>query len=249
MQVSPNTVLVIIPGWGGDASSWKTFVDIAKKSSLYTAVCVIELPCFGARPCPNTVWNVPDYATFIQAEIATIQAAHPKDRIVVLGHSFGGQVLAYLLGSEISSGVDAAILSGAAVVRPNKHIRRAVGKVASVVVKLMLTVVSKKTANKLRYRLYRIIGSPDYTNATGMKQKIFLRVIRFDVQYVLNAITVPTLIVWGSADRYTPLRYGKKIHKQIAHATLHIFPGATHGLHLQVPQTLHDRIQLFIQSL
>ncbi|MBT4153900.1 MAG: alpha/beta hydrolase [Candidatus Magasanikbacteria bacterium] len=242
-------VLVIIPGWGGDASSWKKFTDRAQKSGEYVDVEVIELPCFGAKSCPESVWDVPEYATYVQQEIHRIKNKHAHAKIVVLGHSFGGQVLTYMLGHNGQAGVDAVVLSGAAIIRPKKFVRRALGKAASFFAKVLLSFTSKKIANNIRYKLYRVIGSPDYTNAKGMKQKIFLRVIRFDVQHMLAQITLPTLVVWGSADRYTPLRHGKRIHSKIKDATMHIFDGATHGIHIKMPQELHERIQQFLRTL
>ena len=39
---------------------------------------------------------------------------------------------------------------------------------------------------------------------------------------------VPTLLIWGAADRIIPLAHGRRAHELMPHSHLEVFPGAGH---------------------
>jgi pimeloyl-ACP methyl ester carboxylesterase len=60
----------------------------------------------------------------------------------------------------------------------------------------------------------------------------------------LAGITVPTLVVWGEADRMTTPAYGKEYAAAIPGAEFHLLPGAGHLPQIETPQavlTLFER--------
>ncbi|PLX28510.1 hypothetical protein C0581_02055 [Candidatus Parcubacteria bacterium] len=218
----PN--LIIIPGWGGNFQTWLEFSNLAER---YFEVTCIELPCFGNEPCPDTVWGVEDYAEFVKEKIKGIEGEK-----ILFGHSFGGQVATYLMAKNPKL-VDKLVLSGAATFRPKKSCKRmifcVVAKIGKVFFKLpilnRLDLVMKKV-------LYRLAKSPDYTHTSGTKKEIFKKIIRQDLEHLLPDIQVPTLVVWGEHDDYTPLEQGKRIAKIIPNASLEIIEKGRHGLHM-----------------
>ncbi|MBT6334471.1 MAG: alpha/beta fold hydrolase, partial [Candidatus Magasanikbacteria bacterium] len=111
-----DKTLIIIPGWGGDKSTWQQAQTLFSKH--IETIC-IELPCFGDVPCPKDVWGVKEYANFVEQSIQALN----KKNIVILGHSFGGQVATYLVAKN-NTIAKKLILSGAAVYRPKRSIRR-----------------------------------------------------------------------------------------------------------------------------
>ena len=108
--------LLIIPGWGGTRETWQKFVDLAKND--FQVIC-LELPCFGKEPCPKEVWGVEDYAKFVSQKIKNLNLIKP----VLLGHSFGGQIAAYLAATSPQL-ISRLILSGAAAIRPKRNFKR-----------------------------------------------------------------------------------------------------------------------------
>ena len=106
-----DKTLIIIPGWGGDKSTWQQAQTLFSKH--IETIC-IELPCFGDVPCPKDVWGVKEYANFVEQSIQALN----KKNIVILGHSFGGQVATYLVAknkrneSKFSSKMTYAIVYG-----------------------------------------------------------------------------------------------------------------------------------------
>jgi len=231
--------LVILHGWGG---SKKTWVDFTKAAEKHYDVEVIELPCFGDEPCPTDVWDVEDYADFVVKRVNLLT----NKPITILGHSFGGQI-ATVLAAKHPELVDRLILSGAAVIRPKKYIKRALffvlakcGRILTYIPGLSrITMLAKKV-------LYHGSKSPDFTKTSGMQREIFKRIIREDVQHYLKDIQAPTLVIWGEKDSYVPLKYGKKIANQIKHVQFEVIPNGTHGLHTKKIDGLLKSIRNFM---
>lgn len=234
-----NKILIILPGWGGNEQTWTKFTDIAeKKVDTY----VIDLPCFGSEPCPTRVWGVEDYAEFVKNKIKNIT----NEPIILLGHSFGGQVATYFTVYNPDM-VEKLILSGAAIFRPAKLIKRTIyNKIAKLGKLIFKLPILKKYSVQSRRLIYRIANSPDYSHTDGVKKEIFKKVIRQDLVKILPQIKIPTLVAWGTKDSYVPLKKGKKIAKLIPNAKLKIFKKGKHGLHLQMPKELFNVIYDFI---
>ena len=231
-----NTLLVILPGWGGSKKTWADFSVLANEK--FSFVEVIELPCFGNEPCPNDVWGVEDYADFVHKKIKALKEKHPHKKILLLGHSFGGQVASFLV-SQNSSICDTLVLSGAAVYRPKKTLKRVIlSKIAAFGKAFFSFGPLKKYSSLSQKVLYKLIGSPDYNNTEGIKRHIFQKVIRQDMMHVLPNITVPTIVISGTKDTYVPKSHSKKISRQIPNAIFEVIKHGTHGLHISKKQAL-----------
>lgn len=220
--------LIILPGWGGSHETWRNFV--AAVGMNFDNITVIDLPCFGDSPCPTEVWGVDDYVDYVKKEIIKLNY---KGKVVLLGHSFGGQVAASLVVSDVDV-VDALILSGAAIIRPKYIIKRFVLGIVAKTGKLIfkLPMIEKLDIFAKKF-LYKIIRSKNYADSNGIKRKIFMKVIRENKEHLLPQIKIPTLILWGQKDSFVPLKYGKKIHRSIPGASMYIVKNGSHGLHIK----------------
>lgn len=229
--------LVILPGWGGSHETWKEFIALAEKE--FQVVC-IDLPCFGTEPCPSSVWGVEEYAAFA---LKKIHAASDRP-VILLGHSFGGQIASYIAATAPEC-VEKLILSGAAALRPKQTVRRAffflIAKCGKLLFKLPIIEKFDVLAKKV---LYRGIDSPDYAETAGIKKDIFRKIIREDLAHLLTGITAPTLLLWGKKDSYVSLALGKKIHRLIPNSQLIVIEKGKHGLHL----THREQILAYIRS-
>ena len=219
--------LVILPGWGGNHETWRDFVKLIHEH--FDNVKVIDLPCFGASPCPPTVWGVEEYAEYARAEIEKLHF----ENLALLGHSFGGQVAVKFV-SKYPEIVKKLILSGPAVFRPFFSFRRFFfGLLAKFGKKLFELPFIEKGSMFVKKLLYnKIIGSRDYADSAGMKREIFKKIIRQDLQHLLPKIAAPTLILWGKKDNFVPVKDGKKMVKMMPNSHLHIFKRGGHGLHI-----------------
>ncbi|MDP2736809.1 MAG: alpha/beta hydrolase [bacterium] len=231
--------LLILPGWGGTKESWKNFINLAQND--FQVIC-LELPCFGSEPCPTEVWGVEDYAQFVSQKIKNLNLIKP----VLLGHSFGGQVAAYLAARDPHL-ISRLILSGASAIRPEKNLKRYVFNVLAKTGKIIfsLPLLKNLTAPAQKF-LYRLADSPDYNSTSGIQREIFKKIIRQDLTEELKSIKIPTLIIWGDLDGYIPLKTGKKIASLIDDSKFEVIGSGKHGLHLQMPEKLYSTVKNFI---
>lgn len=239
--------LIIVPGWAGSHETWQDF--IARAGSHFTVHC-IDLPCFGGVPCPSEVWGVEEYAAYVEREVRKIVEQSPQlhEKPILLGHSFGGQV-SLKVAADHPELFSALILSAAAVVRPFRPLSRAFFFVIAKTGKFLFRLpVIEKASVWAKKVLYRAAQSPDYVNTSEIQRDIFKKIIRQDLQYLLPKMTLPTLVMWGTRDRYLPVRDAKKIAKQIRGAQMRIFPGGRHGLHIQFPQEMLEAIGTFVRN-
>ena len=61
----------------------------------------------------------------------------------------------------------------------------------------------------------------------------------------LHMIESPTLVVWGSEDRFVAPAHGEMLAREIAGARLEIVPGAGHALAIEKPEELARQIIAF----
>lgn len=232
--------LLILPGWNGTKKTWQNFINIAQKDY---EVILLELPCFGDEPCPNKVWGVEDYANFVAQKIKNLNLIKPT----IIGHSFGGQVAAYLVANNPKL-ISQLILSGPAILRPKQNLKRFIfGFIASFSKTFFQLPIVCKFAIKAKKILYHLANSPDYNNTSGIKREIFKKVIRQDITDQLNKIDLPTLIIWGKKDRFVPLKNGKKIAKLIKNSKLKIISNGKHGLHISQTIIFYRIIREFLE--
>lgn len=239
-----HQTLVIVPGWGGSHETWEKFIVAARP--CFDEVICIDLPCFGGNACPKTVWGVEQYAEYVKLKLNRIKDS-TQNEIILMGHSFGGQVSAYLVANNPDI-CNKYILNAGAVFRPKRPIRRAFFWVVAKTGKLVFQLpVIEKFGVWAKKMLYRTADSPDYSKTSGIQTEIYKKIIRQDLTEQLPKILVPTLIVWGTLDKYLPLRDGQNAHKLIPQSKLEIIQGGTHGLHLFKIEELLQKIQDFVQ--
>ncbi len=221
-------VLCIIPGWGGSTETWNTFITA---SQPYFDVRCIELPGFGGVTLPHQVWGVLEYGEYVFQQLLEVRREHPQQKIILLGHSFGGQVAAYVVGTHPES-CDELVLIAPAIVRPRRRLKRLVfGGLSTVVKKILKHTHNNTRASEIKQKIYQAFFSPDYEHTSGIKREIFKKVIREDMRYILPRIDTHVLLFWGARDSYTPIRHGRKIGKLLRNVETIVFPYGTHGLH------------------
>jgi pimeloyl-ACP methyl ester carboxylesterase len=240
-------LIIILPGWGGTHETWREFMVEAAKQDVDTHC--IDLPCFGDAPCPDRAWGVEDYMMYVVSAVEVLKEKMPARPFVLLGHSFGGQV-AVITAAKHANLFSGLILSGAAIFRPDRTVKRTffaiVAKTGKWIFRLPLLERIGGTARKI---LYQAAHSPDYANTSGIKRDIFKKVIRQDVSLYLPSIRTKTLILWGKKDAYVSVHDSKRIKDLLPHALIHVFPNAGHGLHLNRSKDMIVVIKEYLSTL
>lgn len=106
--------VLTLPGWQRTHQDFEAvFAPAAGDGSGDTPIdaIVLDLPGFGNTPPPSVVWGTQDYADLVKDVLDECQ-----ERVVILGHSFGGRV-ALQLATALEHRVSALILSGVPLLR------------------------------------------------------------------------------------------------------------------------------------
>ncbi len=72
---------------------------------------------------------------------------------------------------------------------------------------------------------------------------------RFDIRHQLERIQTPTLVVGGTADRLTPLRFSRYLAENIDRARLEIIEGGGHMMALESPEEVGAVVDRFMAEL
>jgi pimeloyl-ACP methyl ester carboxylesterase len=69
-----------------------------------------------------------------------------------------------------------------------------------------------------------------------------------DTRDLLAEIDVPTLLLWGEADRRSPLEVAKQFHAVIPGAKLAMIPNAGHLSNMEQPVVFNEHVRRFCLS-
>ncbi|MDZ4229468.1 MAG: alpha/beta hydrolase, partial [Patescibacteria group bacterium] len=101
---------------------------------------------------------------------------------------------------------------------------------------------------KTKSLFYRLLLATDYYRANPQMRKTMAMILTEDQQENMIKVKTPTLIIWGSADRYTLLKDGRLTHQLIKRSHLDVIGGAGHGLPFTHVTQLKEKILWFIGS-
>jgi pimeloyl-ACP methyl ester carboxylesterase len=232
LQDGPGPLVVALHGWGRDHREFRSAL------SRYPHL-LVDLPGFGVSPPPAEAWGAAGYAGCVAAVLDQHAAAGPA---VVIGHSFGGRV-AVCLAAARPDLVRAMVLCGVPLIRaPGAGKVPAVYRLARKAHQMGL--LSDRRFGAMR----RARGSDDYNAATGIMQKILVRVVSESYEAQLGAIRCPVALLWGSADQAVPPSMAEKAGGLLtAGVTADVVEGAGHDVHLQAPGRLQAMVEKVLQ--
>lgn len=206
---------------------------------------VPDLPGFGQEPPPTKVWSLDDYAEWVRL----YADQHGLDRFFLLGHSFGGRITVEF-ANRYSDRLRGIIFVASAGVTSRKKWRIAVWLVAAKIGNFIFSVPPFTLCkNFVRKIVYAVSQEKDYYRAQGVMRDIMKNVVRHDLTSHLRYISCPSLIIWGSDDKMTPIRDAHVFHDNIRGSKLVIFEGGKHGLNLQMPEKLAGTIVEWISRI
>lgn len=193
----------------------------------------LDLPGFGSAPAPSIVWGSGDYAEAVGAVLDEMQ-----ERVVVLGHSFGGRV-AVCLAARRPDRIAGLVLSGA-------PLHRAKGATPKPLLRLKMArrlaasgLVKPEAVEMMRHRY----GSDDYRAASGVMRDVLVRTLAEDYETTLEKLRCPVELVWGSDDTAAPIDVARRLEAELSDAHLVVCPGAGHLTPLTVPGELRAAIE------
>jgi pimeloyl-ACP methyl ester carboxylesterase len=231
--------LVLIHGAGGDHLSWPPEVRRLPDYRVIT----LDLPGHGKSEGPGRQ-SVQDYAR----DVAEFTDGVGLSRAVFVGHAMGGAIaLALALDYPHRVAGIGLISTGPSLPIPSSVIENASNQstLPLAIKSLQEMSLGSQTPENLKGIVFKRL--------TEARQTLLLDDLlacdRFNLTDRLDAIRTPVLVVCGTEDKLTPIRFSKILSRQIPGAALQTVEGAGHMLILEQPRRLAKLISVFLASI
>ena len=179
------------------------------------------------------------------ADIMNLLDALSIEQAVFLGHSMGGAVALQtaLDYPERTAGLILIATGAKLAVHPDilSGINSDVEKTSRMIVDGQWADGFEAAKNRGYERLMQLDSSTLHTD--------YVATNAFDVRERLSEIHAPALVIGGTADRMTPLKYSEYLRDHIANAELVVIENGGHMLALEQPQPVADAVKTFLETL
>lgn len=226
--------LLAIHGSGGDHSHWPV-----EFQNLSTArVCTIDLPGHGQSDGTGCS-SVAAYADFIELFVSQLD----YHEVTLIGHSLGGAIV-QTLALRASQWLSRIILVGTgARLRIAPEILDGIFSNFAQTIDLICEwaygpTASKELIDRGRAGLLKTPAEVTHGDFSACNQ--------FDLIKSVHNIRLPALVVSGSQDRLTPLKYGEYLHSNIAGSTHAVIENGGHMMALEKPDEFINSVVDFL---
>ena len=229
-----NQNTLILPGW---QQNFETYQNMYSTIGKYSNIYIISFPGFKNTIQPLKSLTLSDYVDIVNDLIDHLHL----NNLLLLGHSFGGRVAIKL--QSIYKKANYLILVSSAGLKNHNLINKI--KVARYKIKKWLFYrISKQNY----YYLIKTSGSNDYKELSVTMKQTFNNIINEDLSSFLKKIEVPTLLIWGSQDKTTPLKMGKKFRKKMNNSELVVLKGCGHFSFLESKREFNLILDAFYKN-
>jgi len=231
--------LVFIHGSGGNAGVW------GKQAAYFAgrhSVLALDLPGHGQAASLPGRRDVFEYAADVEAMLRQRDIKQP----VVVGHSLGGAiVLALALRRKYPLKAIVLVGTGARLRVHPEIFARLSTDYGDGVVFLTEWALAPQAPPELMAQLIEeeLKTRPEVTYGD------LVACDGFDVMAQLGQIELPTLIICGTADRLTPVRYAEYLQANIPKAQLALVEGAGHYVMLERSEEFNQALEAFLARL
>jgi pimeloyl-ACP methyl ester carboxylesterase len=240
--------IVLLHGILQDSQAWRRQLD--GLSDEFTVVAW-DAPGCGRSSDPPETFRLPEYADCLAAFVAALGLGRPH----VLGLSWGGG-LALELYRQHPTVPATLLLTGA-------YAGWAGSLPAEVVSQRLRQALREADLPPDRFIPGWIPGLLTDAAPKAMVDEVMAVMSRFhpsgyrvmaqafaeaDLRDVLPRVDVPTLLLYGEADRRSPLAVAKDLHATIPASTLVVLPGVGHLCSVEAAEPFNSAVRRFLRS-
>jgi pimeloyl-ACP methyl ester carboxylesterase len=243
--------LVLVHGHPFDRSMWRPQVERFSRAGW--RVIAADLRGYGES---TVVPGMTTLETFAR-DIAGLLDHLGIERFVLGGLSMGGQIVmeCYRLFPHRIRGLLLADTFAAAETDDGRRSRNAMADrllregLASYSDEVLPKMVAPHNIQAMPQVAEHVLGMMRGTSPEGAAAALRGRAERPDYRDMLANVAVPTLVVVGSDDEFTPVSDARFIHDRIPDSTLEIVDGAAHLPNLERQTEFNSALQRFLESL
>lgn len=235
--------VVILHGWGLSGKTFLSLAGILKKQGH--RVYAPDLPGFGETKMPERPLLLMDYARFLDEYIRKNHIEHP----ILIGHSFGGRV-SLKFNELYPKCVRALILSGTPGFTPIPKKKLLLFIFLAKIGKLLFSIPPLSLMqDAVRRWYYYVVGAKEFFRAEGTMRETFKQIVKEDFVSAMEAVDVPTILLWGEYDIIVPVAIAERMHRMIAGSELIVIPEADHGVPFKQPEIFASYIRRFLKKI
>ncbi len=237
--------IILLHGWGCDWQIWGPVIPAL--SDRYRLV-IPDLPAFGKSAVPQEVWDSASYETWLSDFIEKIleKNSSPRTtRVTLIGHSFGGKLAALYAAHHPRRIQQIVLVDSSGLPDPLTPRQIVQQNILKLIPKKVKAVIPRHWRLSL---LHGVNASTDHFTSNPQQQAILKKVVRENISHQLEQIEVPSLIIWGTMDKDTPLSQGKAFAQLISGAQLATIADAGHFPFLEKPDEFLTILSTFLDQ-
>lgn len=235
--------ICIIHGWSLEKelkARWQPLTNLLKKAGF--RVKYLSLPGFD-EPLLEP-FDLDKYQEHVIKQLENFSS------VVIIGHSFGGQLAVHLAATGYKKIKGMILIGPAGIINksPMKIIKRAVFKWMAKIGSALTNFLPNSTQRFFRKMLYLLAREKDYFKLSDENfKKTMQQVIYTEIKENFAKVKVPTLIIWGDKDKYTPIKHASLFVAGIHKAQLKVIRGEGHRPYYSQPKTVASHITYFLE--
>jgi pimeloyl-ACP methyl ester carboxylesterase len=248
-----GTPVVFLHGLGASMYAWRK--NLAPVAAAGYRVIAFDNRGFGFSDKPATGY---DNASYARLTVALLDSLHLED-VVLIGHSMGGAIAAEVAIAHPQR-VRGLVLIGSAGLGAREALVFRLGR-WPVIGPLLFAFRGRGLTERLLKstyadprkvsdgdvdQYYAPVAEPEY----GRALHAVLREFRLDGLGGgrLERIGVPTLVLWGEADRLIPIAFGRALAAGIPRAAFLSVPRAGHSVQEEAPDEVNRLLIRFLKD-
>ena len=218
--------IILLHGW---LTNLETMRPLANSLCKNFKVYLVDVIGFGQSDIPEYPLNSNDFGDFLKELIKSLNVENP----ILIGHSNGGRIIINAVGRGIISAKKIVLIDSAGL-KPKRtmkyYIKVGIFKTGKFILNLL---PNTKKVKEFKEKLLNKVGSADYKASAPVLKETMKNILNEDLTKLLPNIKCPTLLIWGTLDKDTPISDAKKMEKLIPDCGLVEYPGATHFSYLE----------------